>query len=214
MPHTIQMQSGESFDSLWVRCGGYYECPKDPQGNRLGPLVSYAGTYDGAGEKHYVGDDYYNFALVEEHPNVLDHFAGNLGAQLAAYKVTAVVGAPLGGIGLAQALSRVLRCRFLYAEKEILELGRWDQKEKSKLVWGRHTVGAGDLVVIVEDVCNNFSTTKKLWNLIASCSASTMAVVCALNRSWERDFVVLRNSFELPILSLPVTSVIYKRLLQ
>ena len=212
MAHTIEMRSMESYESLWIRCGGYYECPQDRQGKRLGPLVAYAGTYNHEDrECHYIGDIYYNFALVEEHPNALDYFANNLGAQLAKYKITAVVGAPLGGLGLAQALSRILQCRFLYAEKEILEVARSGRKEKSRLIWGRHQVEAGDIVVIVEDVCNNFSTTEKLRELIINRSAKVVAVVCALNRSGHPDFVIIRPSFRI---ITPVLSVIYKPLVQ
>lgn len=214
MPYTIQVEPDDQFDSLWVRCGGYYECPKDQQSKRLGPLVAYAGTYDSEGKKQYVGDVYYNFALVEEHPNALDFFAANLGAQLAGCEITAVVGAPLGGIGLAQALSRVLQCRFLYAEKEFLRAAETGKKEESRMIWGRHEVAAGDVVVIVEDVCNNFSTTEKLWRLIANRSAIVKAVVCALNRSGVKDFVVFKDPAGKPLFSLPVISVIYKPLLQ
>jgi len=37
-----------SADHLEIlrRCGGYYGCPKDAAGKRLGPLVGYAGKYD------------------------------------------------------------------------------------------------------------------------------------------------------------------------
>ncbi len=184
---------------------------KDQQERRLGPLVAYAGTYDSERRKHYVGDVYYNFALVEEHPNVLDCFAQNLGVRLARYKITAVVAAPLGGIGLAQALARILQCRFLYAEKEILEIAETGKKEKSKLIWGRHQVEAGDAVIIVEDVCNNFSTTEKLWKLITDCSARVVVIVCALNRSGQTSFVIIRPSF---CITIPVISVINKPLVQ
>lgn len=42
---------------------GYYECPKDTAGKRLGPLVGYAGR-DNLG-RQYVGDIYANFAVAE-----------------------------------------------------------------------------------------------------------------------------------------------------
>ena len=31
--------------NLVAACGGYYECPKDKDGKRHGPLVGYAGKY-------------------------------------------------------------------------------------------------------------------------------------------------------------------------
>ena len=39
---------------------GYYKCPKDRSGKRLGPLVAYAGRDEN--NKQYVGDEYVNFA--------------------------------------------------------------------------------------------------------------------------------------------------------
>jgi hypothetical protein len=50
-------------------CGGYYECPKSPDGKRLGPLVGYAGR-DELG-RQYVGDIYVNFAQVERYGRAL-----------------------------------------------------------------------------------------------------------------------------------------------
>jgi orotate phosphoribosyltransferase len=170
----------------WKSCGGYYECPKKPSGGRLGPLVAYAGKYkapDG-NMQHYVGDVYYNYAFVEEHPRVNDHFASLLAQEIRAkVSVDVVLGAPLGGMLLAAAVARSYDCRVIFAEKKVISAGTPEKKEESELVLDRHRVRPGDQVVVAEDVCNNFSTTDKLAALIGKAGGIFAGVVCALNRS-------------------------------
>jgi orotate phosphoribosyltransferase len=57
------------------------------------------------------------------------------------------------------------------------------QREVSELVFGRHEPLPDELWWIVEDVCNNFSTTAKLIALIESYRASVAGIMCFLNRS-------------------------------
>ena len=45
--------NGQHMETL-RRCGGYYKCPKGPDGTRMGPLVGYAGKYGGARGLHKV----------------------------------------------------------------------------------------------------------------------------------------------------------------
>lgn len=175
------------------RCGGYYKCPKDNTGKRLGPLVGYAGTY-GPDKKHKVGDVYYNFAKAEEFPHVLHHFGRNMAEKIAAaYKFdnapTVVLGAPMGGILLAGAIGRYIDCRVVFAEKKVTKAATKDSREQSELVLDRHDLEPGDTVLIVEDVCNNFTTTVKLLNLIEAASAYPVAIATFLNRSGETHYV-------------------------
>jgi hypothetical protein len=60
--------------------GGYYECPKDKEGKRLGPLVGYAAEYEPG--KHWVGDIYLNAASVERCPEMLNDFACELAEEI------------------------------------------------------------------------------------------------------------------------------------
>ncbi len=176
------------------RCGGFYECPKDSSGKRLGPLVAYAGTYDaGDGKKeHFIGDVYYNFAKAEEHPHILTYFCHLMIASLKTFivldDIDVVLGAPMGGILLAADLARELDCRRIYAEKKVTVAGTSTSKEESILVLDRHQLSKGDGVVLVEDVCNNFSTTEKLLNLIYEQEAQPLLIICALNRSGKKSF--------------------------
>lgn len=175
-------------------CGGYYECPRsEGTGDRIGPLVGYAGTYEGLGGKRlqFVGDVYANFAKAEPHPNVLRFFARCLVVRLSAEvdiaKVNAFCGAPIGGYSLADALSLDNDIMVIKAEKKVTALKTATSREKSELVFARHSVENGANYVIVEDVCNNFSTTEELINLIVGYGGKVLAIVCFLNRSLTVD---------------------------
>jgi len=168
------------------KCGGYYECPKDSQGERLGPLVGYAGDYttpDGRKE-HFVGDIYANLAKAEEHSRVLVHFATRLVGRLSdSPDFNLLLGAPMGGIRFAGVIGQILDCRAIYAEKKVVALASGDEREQSVLAFKRHQPQLGDKVMIVEDICNNFSTTSRLISLVEQADAQVVGIVCFLNRS-------------------------------
>lgn len=184
---------GDRHLEILQRCGGYYSCPKSPDGIRLGPLVGYAGTYDGPDGKklQFVGDIYANFAKAEPHANVLKFFAGCLAVKLDSavgmQDVDVFCGAPIGGYSLADALGVENNIDMIKAEKQVTSLKTSTSREKSKLVFSRHSVEEGDRCVIVEDVCNNFSTTGELVNLIISAGGNVVAIACFLNRSLNVD---------------------------
>lgn len=184
----IKIHSSDHLETL-RRCGGFYECPKDGRGNRLGPLVGYAGTYEDANgvEKHFVGDIYANFAKAEEHWHVVEHFARQLVSQLddsgLARVATAVLGAPMGGLFLAAGIGQVTGLRIIYAEKKVVALASATSREASVLILDRHEVYPGDKVFFMEDVCNNFSTTEKLLDLVYKAGGSVLGILCFLNRS-------------------------------
>lgn len=173
-------------------CEGYYRCPKGPGGKRLGPLVGYAGKYDSGNGvmKAYVGEVYYNFSAAEEEPFVLHHFGGLLSSKIkeANIETDAVLGAPMGGILLAGSLGFAMGGRILFAEKKITAVATEGQREQSVLSLERHQVHKGERVVVVEDVCNNFSTTQQLLELVSRTGGSMVAIACFLNRSSESAF--------------------------
>jgi orotate phosphoribosyltransferase len=168
---------GDPLETL-KRCGGYYECPKDTYGKRLGPLVAYRGTYQhgvSGEEMRYVGDVYFNFAQAEQYPHVLEFYASHLTQQLTMTEsdpFDVVVGAPMGGMKLSGEVGRLLRCRAIYAEK----------KEKA-FVFDRYAIRKGDRTLLVEDVCNNFSTTASLCGLVKAHGGEVVTIVCAFNRA-------------------------------
>ena len=180
----IRFNSNEPPLAILQRCGGYYECPTDPDGKHLGPMVGYAGEY--APGMHWVGYVYANFAKAEAQPSVLQHYCVGL-RELMLYspleEVDVFCGAPLGGMATAYQLALLFDCQYGFAEKKVLKAAADGQREESKLVFGRHEVDAGDNVIIVEDVCNNFSTTEELLRLIKKAGGNVLAIVTLLNRS-------------------------------
>lgn len=177
------------LDSL-RRCGGYYECPKDSKDRRLGPLVGFAGKYeDKDGQmKQWVGDVYYNFAKAEERPSVIGKFALLVAEQVErrlTFLPDYVLGAPMGGVifGFVLAENLLGPIGYIFAEKKIIALATATQREQSKLVLDRHEVKPESRVIIAEDVCNNFSTTQELQELLARNGSSVVGIACELNRS-------------------------------
>jgi adenine/guanine phosphoribosyltransferase-like PRPP-binding protein len=173
------------------RVGGYYECPKDPTGYRFGPLVGYAGKYltpEGE-EKQWVGDAYANFAKADEHPHLLVRYAECLFEQIyrPLKKIDAFCGAPLGGYSFSNILGFIYRKDVIKAEKKVTALATATSREQSTIGFSRHSINEGSFYAIVEDVCNNFSTTESLIDLIESLGGIVTAIVCGLNRSIAVD---------------------------
>ena len=173
-------------------CGGYYKSPQDKEGKFLGPLVAYAGTYPTEnGPKNYVGYEYFNFSRAESEATVRQYFAALIGEKIKSYAGCGLrgcdvfLGAPMGGILLATEIGSYLKCPTIFAEKKIIALADPEKgfKEESHQVIDRHEIKAGSNVVIVEDICNNFSTTEKLKTLIENHGGKLVAIVCAFNRS-------------------------------
>lgn len=209
MRNIIKISGDRHLETLG-NCGGYYACPKDPNGRRLGPLVGYAGKYEGPGGKQlqFVGDIYANFAKAELHPSVLKFFAGclamRLDSQIDLNRIDAFCGAPIGGYSLADALGLANNIDIVKAEKKVTALATEASREKSKLVFARHSVEAGLCYAIVEDVCNNFSTTEELIALISSAGGVVSAITCFLNRSLTTDqsYHSAALSSDIPVVSL------------
>lgn len=175
-------------------CGGCYISRENHHGGFCGPLVAYAGKYqDESGSKNYVGSQYFNFAKAEVNPEVRNYFAKLLAEQIAGIEesVDVVVGAPMGGILLSGSVGDILQCRTIFAEKKVISVAIPEKgiKEESAQIINRHEIYPGDKVVVIEDVCNNFSTTQKLKELIESRGGNLIAIACAVNRSgkdnWE-----------------------------
>jgi orotate phosphoribosyltransferase len=168
------------------RCDAWYKCRKNSARKRLGPLVGYAGRYDGTNQ--FVGDVYFNFAQVESQPRMLRFIAAKLAGRLFEMSllesVAAFCGMPLGGLQLGTALAAACtEQRSIFLEKESLSVKTAKSREKARLVIGRHEICPGEKIILVEDVCNNFSTTSEAIELIAGAGAEIAAIACVLNRS-------------------------------
>ncbi len=186
---------------------GYYECPKDAAGKRLGPLVGYAGRY-GEQNLQFVGDVYANFAAAEEEPFAFAHMVELLRLKLLGetssdVAVTTFCAMPMGGITFAYELAKVFDGRFVFPEKKVTALATPTSREQSQLVFARHRLEAGEQVVICEDVLNNFSTTDDGIRLIEASGAEVVAIVGLLNRSLKVDATYAYNSGRhIPVFSL------------
>ncbi|MBI2644579.1 hypothetical protein HYW94_00150 [Candidatus Uhrbacteria bacterium] len=193
--------------TMLKECGGYYECPKGEDGKRLGPLVGYAGTYEmpDSTRKQWVGDAYANFAKAEEFPRILATLAYRLEDALRPFLGSDAIfcGAPIGGYCLSQALGFTYDRRVIKAEKKVTALATASTREKSELIFARHEITSGENVIIVEDVCNNFSTTTQLVSLVEKSGGTVTAIVCLLNRSLDMGIAYRsQNGIEIPIISL------------
>jgi len=205
----LKMFSRDNCLEILRKCGGYYSCPKTLCGAiRLGPLVGYAGEYvaPDRSQKQFVGDVYVNFSQAEEHPDVLKFFARGIVTLVDTQigPIDFLCGAPIGGYALSTAISVLFGYQMIIAEKKITSIATLTSREKSKLVFARHRVKKGRKYVIVEDVCNNFSTTEKLIELICSAGGHVSGIVCFLNRSLTVESVYHSDviSCDIPVVSL------------
>lgn len=189
----------EAFLDVLKKCNGYYESPVDENGKYLGPLVAYAGTYETLeGLKNKVGFIYFNFARAESKYDVRTLFGNEMGRKIAEYlnaddSIPAchkVLGAPMGGILLSGAVGGYLSCETIFAEKKTITPANKEKgiKEVSELVIDRHEIFPGENVFIIEDVCNNFSTTEKLKAEIEKHGGHLLGIACAVNRSGETEW--------------------------
>lgn len=220
MLYNIPMKNGEinaflegnNMDPIEIlkKVEGYYECPKDSDGNRLGKLVGYAGKYeDGDGnKKQYVGDVYINFSRAEQYPTLMEHFMKILKKRIeeenSILDFDIVCGPQMGGVVAAAIFALVANKRYICAEKKIMALATDTMREQSKLIFGRHTLNSGDKVVIMEDVLNNFSTTKETIDLIEENGGTVVGIIGMLNRSpIKSDFYDYKgaNARQIPIIS-------------
>lgn len=199
---------------LLKRCGGFYECPKAADGTRLGPLVGYAGR-DEEG-RQFVGDAYLNFAAAERHGVVLRSLAEQLQARLeeaGIERIDGFCGAPEGGKALAAVLAVLAERGYIFPEKKVTATATAGSRERSELSFSRHEPGRGEHWVLVEDVCNNFSTTAALVELVERHGAQVAGIACVFNRSTLFGDRFAHGSGE-RALSLPIVSLVRRELPQ
>jgi orotate phosphoribosyltransferase len=210
MKNRIQIAEDRHLETLG-NCGGYYACPiSEGTGERLGPLVGYAGKYtaeDGS-QKQFVGDVYANFAMAEIHAHVLSYFATCLAMDLYHHvspsQIDFLCGAPIGGYSITDALGLRFGYGMVKAEKKVVGWDAAKDREVTRLAFSRHSVESGANYLIVEDVCNNFSTTEELIKLIIAGGGTVLGIVCFLNRSLTvNDFYKSSaTNKDLPVVSL------------
>lgn len=180
----IEPNIGESLISLAIRCNALYICPKDARGNRLGPLVAYAGK--GKDGRNLIGDIYFNFRKIEQWHLVLEYFARviykNLIASGLLHEFDTICGIPEGGRTLGQSLGSLYQKRFVYATKvpKPTEPGK---KQEYRWDLSQFEFVAGERLLVMEDVINNLQNTNNMLEQIACTGAKVVLLGAALNRS-------------------------------
>jgi orotate phosphoribosyltransferase-like protein len=193
----------ENLLELGKRCNAVYICPKIGD-LRKGPLVAYAGK-DGKG-RNLVGDIYFNFRRIEEHPKAVEAFADmavqKLRNQCLLDSFDTVCGIPQGGRTFGQMLAQLAGKRFTYADKKPkpTEAGK-----KQEYTWdlSQFDFEPGERVAVVEDVFNNFQNTD---NTLSEIGADIVLLVGALNRSPVYSTVYVPKSGPFVGRKLPVVA--------
>jgi len=176
---------GDSIVDVLRVLQGYYLCPKDTNGRRMGPLVAYTATY--AQGFHWVGDAYLNFAKIEHYPFFARHFAEQLALAIhkAGKEVDVILGAPEGGKTVAEMTALALGARYVYPEKVVTKAKTPTSREESYWIWGRHDehIYPDERVAIGEDLMNNFATIKGQLEMVWGLKAHVVALIGWYNRS-------------------------------
>jgi orotate phosphoribosyltransferase len=105
-------------------------------------------------------------------------------------------------------LSVIDRNQYIFPDKKVTALAVKSSREKSELVFGRHEPAKGERWIIVEDICNNFSTTADLVNQIEQHGAQCVGIVCFLDRSEKNDGRFSFNSSDGSRVTIPVISLV------
>jgi adenine/guanine phosphoribosyltransferase-like PRPP-binding protein len=152
--------------------------------------------------------------MAERHGAVLKWVANGLLAHLAGYTedsdsvsfgdIVGFCGAPEGGKALANALAIAFGKQYIFPEKEVTAVKTDSSREVSRLVFDRHEPHEGECWWIMEDVCNNFSTTEAIIELINGFGARVGGILCFLNRSMVAGKAYYSSLYarEIPVVSL------------
>lgn len=176
-------KKGESLFELAHRCNAVYICPK-VGGERKGSLVTYAAK-DKSGH-NLVGDIYFNFARIEEHPEAVEIFAESAYTKVSELNLLdtfdTVCGIPHGGRSFGQAFAKVAGKRFTYADRKPKPT---QSGNKQEYFWdlSRFNFEQGERVAVAEDVFNNFQNTDHTLVEIEASGAVVVLLIGALNRS-------------------------------
>ena len=192
------------FDVL-REAGGWYECPKDSQGKRLGPLVGYAKRDELT--RQLVGEEYVNFAKIEEDVDVVHDLALLLKNKISKNLLSSCdifCGIPEGGKTLAAMLAFVCYKKFKYPDKKIIPSKIPGERGETIFTFGRHNIRPGRHVILVEDVTNTFSSINKILEEIKRNEGFVTAVVTFFNRStvWNDYYYSKPDERCIPVVSL------------
>ncbi|MBU6431237.1 MAG: phosphoribosyltransferase [Patescibacteria group bacterium] len=192
------------FDVL-KEAGGWYQCPKDFQGKRSGPLVGYAARDEL--DRQLVGEEYVNFAKIEEDVDVVHNLALLLGRKIPKSILSScnvICGVPEGGKILAAMLALVCNKKFKYPDKKIIPSKISGERDESIFTFGKHKIGPSKKVILVEDVTSSFSSVKKILQELNKNKIHLTAIVTFFNRSivWNDYYHPKPDEPYIPVISL------------
>ncbi len=181
---------GENLMELSKRCNAVYICPKIGS-VRKGDLVAYAGIDKKTG-LNLVGDIYFNYRRIEEHPKAVMAFATAAHQKLIDQELLdsfdTLCGLPEGGRTFGQMLALVASKRFTYATK-VPKPTPVGKKQEYSWDLSQFEFEQGERVAVAEDVFNNFQNTDTTLAEIAVTGANIVLLVGALNRSPTYDTI-------------------------
>ncbi len=204
-------KQGDDPWELSLQCSAVYVCPKDrTSGQRLGPLVPYAGK--DARKRNLVGDLYYNFGWIEPYMLVVRYFAELIANKIrqnpAMAAATTIVGVPEGGRTLGGEIAAATGKRFVYPAKVARPKAPGADKEEFDFVFKRNELYKGERVIVAEDVQNNFNNTIETLANFVGTGAEVIGFCSALNRSPFVDTVFTPTSGPFANTPYPVVTAI------
>ena len=116
---------------------------------------------------------YLQCALVLQYPDAAEQLARAIIAKYAGTKIDLVVGPALGGVTIAYEVARVLGVRGIFTERD-----------GDKVVLRRgFSIGAGERVLVVEDVVTTGLSTKEVMEVVSSHGGVVVGVASIIDRS-------------------------------
>ena len=116
---------------------------------------------------------YLQCALVLQYPRISEALARVTAEKFAGVKIDVVVGPALGGVTFAYEVARALGVRGLFTERD-----------EGKVVLRRgFTIGAGEKVLVVEDVVTTGLSTKEVIEVIKTHGGDVVGVASIIDRS-------------------------------
>ncbi|MEK9182060.1 MAG: hypothetical protein AAB781_00515 [Patescibacteria group bacterium] len=154
-----------------------------------------------------VGEEYVNFAKIEEDVDVVHDLALLLKNKIPKSLLSScdiICGIPEGGKTLAAMLAFVCHKKFKYPDKKMMPSFRPQERGESAFIFERHKIRPGRHIILVEDATSTFSSVQKTLKQVNKNESFVTAIATFFNRSTEwNDFYYSKPDDRcIPIISL------------
>ncbi len=123
-------------------------------------------------------DTYVQCSLIFQYPELTEKLAFELAKPFIGKKIDVVVAPAIGGIILAFALAKVLRCRAIFTERE-----------KGKMTFRRgFSIKKGERVLVAEDVITTGGSVNEVVKAIKKFEGEVVGVASLVDRGEEKVF--------------------------